>query len=134
MIKKFKSLSIFLVSYMLFSSLFFCFAYYATPDAPPLTSIVPIIGRILNIAVGVSGVALVAMIAYGVWKSSLATGDPRGLEGAKQTWSYALYGFFIIVGAYAAIVIISSLLGVGVSPGGFLGNISSALNSLLHPY
>jgi len=130
MINKFKSLSIFLASLVLFTGIFIC---SASEEPPQLETIVPIVGRILRIAVGVSGVALVAMIAYGVWKSSLATGDPRGLEGAKQTWSYALYGFFIIVGAYAAIVIISSLLGVGVSPGGFLGKVSSAITELLNP-
>ena len=134
MLKKLKSLSVFLTSQILLSSLFFCFAVPASPDAPPLSSIVPIISRIINIAVGASGVVLVAMIAYGIWKSSLALGDPRGLEGAKQTWTYAIYGFFIVVGALALITIISNLLGTPISPSGFLGNISSALNSLLHPY
>ncbi len=63
----------------------------------------------------------------------MATGDPRGLEGAKQTWTYAVYGFFVVVGFTAIIMIIGKLLGINLSPSGFLGNVSGALNSLINP-
>lgn len=133
MIKKINYLGIFLTLQILLSNVCHSFAMTGGDEPPALTSIVSIAGKILNIAMAMAGIVLVIMIAYGVVKSSLATGDPRGLEGAKQTWSYAIYGFFIVVGAFALIVIISHILGVSLAPSSFLGNISSALNSLLNP-
>jgi len=105
----------------------------AADDPPALSSIFSIIANILSVAVTVAGLVLVVMIAYGVWKSSMATGDPRGLEGAKQTWTYAVYGFFVVVGFTAIIMIIGKLLGINLSPSGFLGNVSGAVNSLINP-
>ena len=133
MIKKLNSLSIFLTLQILFTGFFICFAAGGNEDAPPLTDIVSIMGRILNIAIGIAGIVLVIMIAYGIWKSSLATGDPRGLEGAKQTWTHALYGFFIVIGAFTLVVIISGILGISLLPSAFLKNFSDALTALLNP-
>ena len=126
--KYFKQLIIFLN--LLLIPFLVCFA---VADVPELSSIVAILGRILNIAVGVAGIALVVMIAYGVIKSSLATGDPRGLEGAKATWTYALYGFFIVVAFFALFLIISRFVGSNLSPNSLLGNVASGINSLLNP-
>jgi hypothetical protein len=91
-----------------------------------------IFNKIFNIALISAGGAFVAMVAYGVWKSSLAAGDPRGLEGAKSTWTYALYGFFIVVGVFAILLIIASILGVSpFSPGGLVAKLMGAINELL---
>lgn len=130
MIKKLNSLGIFLALQILFCSVFVSFAL---SDPPELVEVLDIAGRILNIAVGVAGIVLVAMVAYGVWKSSLSVGDPRGLEGAKQTWTYALYGFFIIVGSFAAFLIMTGILGITLSPASLLTNISTAITDLLNP-
>jgi hypothetical protein len=130
--KSIKKYLIFLTSILL-SGYVVCFAKAMGEDPPLLSSIVNVAGRVLNIAVGVAGLVLVVMVAYGVWKSSLASGDPRGLEGAKLTWTYALYGFFIVVGFFAAVLIISRLIGVSLSPSSFLSNVSAGINSLMHP-
>ena len=133
MIKKLKSFGIFLAFQVLFSGLFLCFAAGAGEPPPDITGIVDVAGRVVNIAMMVAGIVLVTMVAYGVWKSSLATGDPRGLEGAKQTWTYALYGFFIVVGAFAAFVIIAGALGISINPGSLLNNVKSAITDLMNP-
>lgn len=103
------------------------------PDnsAPTLDQIGPVLTRILNILIVAAGGVLVIMIAYGIWKSSLAAGDPRGLEGAKNTWTYALYGFFVVVGVFALTMIIEGV--IGVSPGdGIIGKLVEAINELLN--
>lgn len=133
MLKKRHLISLHLFSQVILGSLFYSLAASGGDDPPQLSSIFGIAGNILNVAVGVAGLVLVAMIAYGVWKSSLATGDPRGLEGAKQTWSYAVYGFFIVVGFTAGVIIIGKLLGVNLTPSGFMGSVSSAVGDLINP-
>lgn len=93
----------------------------------------PIIENVFNIAVLSAGVVLVGAIAFGIWKSSLAGGDPRGLEGAKQTWSYALYGFMVIVLFFAIFSIAQSLLGIPVlKPSDLLDGLFEALNALVN--
>lgn len=99
-------------------------------DTNQLGSLVGVFERILSYAMGVSGAVLVIMIAYGVWKSSMALGDPRGLEGAKQTWTYAIFGFFVVVGVFVIFAIISGIFGISIDPLGLFGGIRSALESL----
>ena len=116
-----------------FVLMLFYITRYATAsidNEPVFNDLRPVLIRIINVSMISAGAVLVVMIAYGVWKSSLATGDPRGLEGAKNTWSYALYGFFIVVGAFAIIMIIEGI--VGISGGGeFSNKFVNALNELL---
>jgi hypothetical protein len=106
---------------------------HAAADFSDFSGIGDIIGRIINIALLAAGGILVAMIAYGVWKSSLAVGDPRGLEGAKSTWTYALYGFFVVIGVFAIYAIITGVIGIsaGGGPSGLIGKALDALNQLL---
>lgn len=83
-------------------------------DAPNIASIVCILGRVFNLAILVVGGILVFMIGYGIWKSSMALGDPKALASAKQTWTYAIIGFFIVVAFFAIFGIILQLLGLPV--------------------
>jgi len=93
------------------------------------------IKNVISIFLKASAGALVIMIAYGIIKASLATGDPRGLEGAKSTWSYALFGFFVIVLSWFLILFIRRLLGMSagsdLSPGGFIDDIKTEIQSLI---
>ncbi len=61
----------------------------------------------------------------------MALGNPRGLDAAKQTWTYGLYGFLIVVGYISIYTIITRLLGNGPLHGGFLGAINDGLNALV---
>ena len=104
----------------------------ALSDPPTFDDLRPIIVRIINILIMCAGGVLVIMVAYGIWKSSLASGDPRGLEGAKSTWTYALYGFFIVVGAFAGFMIIQGIVGISSDSGGLVGNLIDSINELLN--
>jgi len=109
------------------------YAAAALSDPPTFDELRPILVRIINVFIMCAGLVLVAMIAYGVWKSSLAAGDPRGLEGAKSTWTYALYGFFIVVGVFAIIMIIEGIIGISSgASGGLVGKLIDAINELLN--
>lgn len=116
-----------------FMSMLFYVTNYALAlnDPPTFDELQPILVRIINVFIMCAGLVLVVMVAYGVWKSSLATGDPRGLEGAKSTWSYALYGFFIVVGAFAIIMIIEGVIGVS-SGGGLVAKLIGAINDFMN--
>jgi hypothetical protein len=106
------------------------YVFAAQSSAPDFSELTPILVRIINVLMISAGAVLVAMIAYGVWKSSLSTGDPRALEGAKSTWTYALYGFFIVVGAFAIIMIVEGV--IGVSSGSSGGLVRGLVNSIVN--
>ena len=121
-------------TFFMVSSIFITRSCAADLDQnPSLDQLSGILGRVFNTLVYASGVVLVAMIAYGIIKSSMAAGDPRGLEGAKQTWTYAVYGFFVIVLFFSIFLIITRALGISSlsSPGSILRNIFGSINSLL---
>jgi len=123
-----------LMTFLFTAELFILKVFAADLDNnPSLDQINGIIGRIFNTLVYASGGVLVALIAYGVIKASLATGDPRGLEGAQQTWTYAVYGFFVIVLFFSIFIIVAKIFGITsiTSPSSVLGNIFGALNDLL---
>jgi len=88
--------------------------------------------RIISIFILAASSALVIMIAYGIIKGSMSMGDPRGLEGAKSTWTYAVYGFLVVVLSFVIFSLVKGIVG-GTSGeyGGFFGKIIEALDSLL---
>lgn len=88
--------------------------------------------RIINIFIGAAASVLVIMIAYGIIKGSMSMGDPRGLEGAKGTWTYAIYGFLVVVLSFMIFSLVRNAVdGTSGEPGGFFENIINALDSLL---
>ena len=104
-----------------------------TVDTTRLSGMFVVLSNILTIAVTLAGVVLVIMLAYGVWKSSMALGDPRGLEGAKQTWSYAIFGFFVVAGVFVIFNIIANIFGItSLNPMNFVRNLSSAVQELVN--
>jgi L-cystine uptake protein TcyP (sodium:dicarboxylate symporter family) len=90
------------------------------------------IENVFNIVVSVVGIVLVAVLAYGIWKSSMSLGDPRGLEGAKQTWTYALFGFAVIVLFFVIFSFLTGIFGIEVltSPKTILEKVFNAIGDL----
>ena len=70
-------------------------------DEPTLGQARPLLINIMNWLVFLIGVVFVVVVAYGAWKASTATGDPRGLDSAKSTWSYAIFGLLVVAGFFA---------------------------------
>ncbi len=108
--------------------------YAAEPEPPAFGELRGILSRIIGLFFAASAAVLIIMIAYGIIKGSLAAGDPRGLEGAKGTWTYAIYGFLIIVLSMLIVRIIRGRLGLS-GPFGFelfFDNIFNSVDSLVN--
>lgn len=81
-------------------------------NSPPrLEQIVCPFARVINVMIYAGGAILVIMLLWGAIKLALAVGDPKGMQAASMTWTYALLGFAIIVGGVLMITIIGRLLG-----------------------
>jgi hypothetical protein len=108
-------------------------SYASDLDDPSLDTLKNVLGNTFNIVVSLVGLVLVAVLAFGIWKSSMSLGDPRGLEGAKQTWTYALFGFMVIVLFFVIFYTILGFLGIGnsLTPKILLDKLFEALQELL---
>ncbi len=107
-----------------------CFATEWNPDEPTLGDIKFVLIRVVNWAVFVVGIVFVLVLAYGAWKASTALGDPRGLESAKGTWTYALFGVIIVVGFFAIFSIVGGFFGFKFGISAIFDDIFKSLNDL----
>ncbi|MBW6441734.1 hypothetical protein K0B04_02380 [Patescibacteria group bacterium] len=105
----------------------------ADDDFTSIEELKPMIETIFNAVFVSLGLVFVGVIAFGIWKSSLSVGDPRGLEGAKQTWTYALYGFLVVIFVFAIFNIISRWFGILpiITPKDLLESVFNAIYELL---
>ena len=71
-----------------------------------------LVGNVINVILGVSGLVLVGLFIYGGVLYLTAQGDPDRVKQAKKTMINAVIGVVIIVVAYAAATfVIQSLVG-----------------------
>ncbi len=84
----------------------------------------------INLGLIFVGGMLIVFILYGAIKAVQAQGDPKMLEGAKQTWTWAIFGALIILVAITGVTIIYRILGSPLGPLDILGKLNSALQSL----
>jgi hypothetical protein len=106
---------------------------YVTDDDPHILGLVCIAARIVNVLLLSSGAVLIIMIIYSSYKFAMSQGDPKGLQGAKETLYLALYGFFAIVFLLAGLNIMGGLFGFpgGVFGQGLFTNLYNAIERLI---
>ncbi len=86
-------------------------AYAVNWDNPQLNDLVPVFNRVYNTAIlSAGGVFIIWMIISGIRYMS-AGGDEKAVAAARKSLTYAVFGFILILGAYAIIAIIGRLLG-----------------------
>lgn len=82
----------------------------------PVQIICPII-RIVNVLLTFAAIVFLVMLGFGAIKMSAALGDPKGLDSASKTWTYAFLGLFIVLGAVTIFTILNTTLGLGFAQG-----------------
>jgi hypothetical protein len=126
------------VSHVAFAAQPFSCENYATVIQDPdpykvpnsfLYILCPLQGAI-NIGLYFVGAVLIILILYGAIKAVTSVGNAKQLEGAKMTWSYAFFGFLIIVFSLTIIWIAFSLFGSNVNPFNVTGYIQNAFDAL----
>lgn len=81
-------------------------------EVPQLSGLACVLVNLIASGLGVlAGVGAIFMLIGGV-KYATATGDPKALESAKKTLTYAILGFIIVLGARAILTFIATILGV----------------------
>ena len=79
----------------------------ATLDCVPI-----IVHNIIFGAFLFSGIVAVILIIYSGIKFILSGGDPKQVEGARKTMTYAIIGFILILLSFVILNLISTVTGV----------------------
>jgi hypothetical protein len=102
-----------------------------TDDAPQISSIACILARIISLMLICAGAIFVGMIGYGAIKLGMAQGDPKGYQGAKDTWTWALIGVAIILGVGGIFSVVGKLFGINfLDPQSMVSAFESQIISL----
>lgn len=72
-------------------------------------------GRIVGLALGFAGIALFILLIVGGFKFIASGGDPKAVEGARNTLTFAIAGLIVILISYLILVLIKTITGVDVT-------------------
>ena len=97
--------------------------YAATPwagcleytDVATIQCLVPLFSNVVVAIVELAGVALFLMFVAGGFQFLTSGGNPKQLEQARHTLTYAIIGVVVIVSAYLILRLIQQLTGVDVT-------------------
>jgi len=71
--------------------------------------------NVVTVILGLSGVVLFIMLIMGGFKFITAGGDPKAIESAKKTLTYAIGGIVLIALSFLILRFISTFTGVDVT-------------------
>jgi len=71
--------------------------------------------RVVGYALGFAGIVLFILLIVGGFKFITSGGDPKAVEDAKKTLTYAIGGLIVILISYLILVLISNITGVDVT-------------------
>jgi len=74
-----------------------------------------VFSRVVGYALGFAGIVLFVLLIIGGFKYITSGGDPKAVEGAKKTLTYAIGGLIVILISYLILVLISNITGVDVT-------------------
>ena len=71
--------------------------------------------KIVGLLLGFAGIVLFVLLIMGGFKYITSGGDPKAVESAKNTLTYAIGGLIVILVSYLILVIIYKITGVDVT-------------------
>lgn len=79
--------------------------------APQLSSLETIFENVVTSLLALGGIVLFLMLLSGGFKYLTSGGDPKGVEGAQKTLTYAISGLLLLAGSFLILRIIGTLTG-----------------------
>lgn len=74
-----------------------------------------VFASVINAALAFGGIVLFIMLLMGGFQYITAGGDPKGVEGAKKTLTYAIGGTILLALSFLILVLIREFTGVEVT-------------------
>lgn len=86
-----------------------------TKCAPSLKALETIFSNVVGVILGLAGIALFIMLILGGFKYITAGGDPKAVDSARKTLTYAIGGMVLIAAGYLILQFIYQFTGVNVT-------------------
>jgi len=74
-----------------------------------------VFSRIVEVVLGLTGIVLFLMLIMGGFRFITAGGDPKAIESAKKTLTYAIGGIFLVALSFLILRFVSTFTGVDVT-------------------
>ena len=71
--------------------------------------------NVVGIILGIAGITFFILLLSSGFKFITSGGDPKALEGAKKTLTYAIGGLIVIILSYLILLLIKEVTGVDVT-------------------
>jgi glucose uptake protein GlcU len=84
-------------------------------DVPQLSDLEGVFANVVKVALGFGGIALFIMLLIGGFKYLTAGEDPKAVEEARKTLTYAIGGLVLVAAAYLILVFIKQITGIDVT-------------------
>jgi hypothetical protein len=84
-------------------------------DVATIKDLETVFGNIVKSALGFAGIVLFVLLLTGGFKYITSGGDPKALEGAQKTITYAIGGLLVVLLSYLILVLIKTITGVDVT-------------------
>lgn len=80
-------------------------------DVPTIAGLECVIYNIFRVAISLIGIVIVFMILYGGFQLLTSGGDPKAVEGGKNTITYAVLGLVLAISSWIILTLISRITG-----------------------
>jgi hypothetical protein len=84
-------------------------------DVATIKGFEAIFNNVVSISLGLGGIVLFVLLLSGGFKYITAGGDPKAIEGAKKTITYAIAGIVLLALAFLIIRLIEQITGAPVT-------------------
>jgi hypothetical protein len=82
--------------------------------AIPLVGLETVFANIIEVILGLAAIALFLMLVVGGFKYITSGGDPKSVESAKNTLTYAIFGMVLLASAFLILRFIGVFTGADV--------------------
>jgi hypothetical protein len=84
-------------------------------EPPQLSELEGLFGRAVEAVMALAGIVLFILLVSGGLKFITSGGDPKAVDGAKKTITYAVGGLIVILLSYLILVLIKRITGANVT-------------------
>jgi len=93
----------------------------AVDDPAKLSDLNKVFENVVSIALAFAGIVLFIMLIVGGFRYITAGGDPKGIEGAKKTLTYAIAGMVLVALSFLILNFIASFTGAKITNFNIIG-------------
>ena len=74
-----------------------------------------VFGNVVGVSIIFAGIVLFVILLMGGFKYMTSGGDPKAVDAAQKTITYAILGLILILASYLILVLIRAITGVDVT-------------------